>query len=98
MKKLFISTLLLFSLNAFSQTLEVKTAGDHLIKFQKKKNTALIVAGLSSLFLLLPLTGTVDQDQAPAIYALVGVGMMVSFSLNISAIQQVGKAGRLIKF
>jgi len=101
MKKLFItislSTLLL---TCFSQTktpIQPMKAGDHLIWYTKEKNAALIIAGASILLALVPVLSEYNSKQAKPVYIAAGLGMVISFSLNISAIQQVGKAGKKLK-
>jgi len=100
MKKLFISIMFLTCINvAYSQVnKEVNlnlTAGDHLIKATKKYNTALIFYGAGIIFsTVLPLAGDMDIDERMPMLVIGGMSVLIGFSLNISAWQQFGKAGK----
>jgi len=98
MKKLFISVMLLSCMSlAYSQDDKVNlnlTAGDHLIKATKKANIGLILVGVGALITILPTVGGMDADQALPIAVMGGAAAMIGFTLNISAWQQFGKAGK----
>lgn len=98
MKKLFISIMLLFCMSlVYSQDDKVNlnlTTGDHLIKATKKANIGMLLLGVGVLIVILPTVGGMDRDQAIPIAVMGGISAMIGFTLNISAWQQFGKAGR----
>ena len=103
MKKLFITiSLSTILFTAFSQTklpeqLQPMTASDHLEEFTNRQNAALVVAGLSILLASVPLFSGYAPEKAMRVYTIAGLGMGISLAFNISAIQQIGKAGRKLE-